>query len=150
MITRRTAFGLPLLLAGLAASPAGAAGEKVLVLKTLGCGCCLGWIEHLKEAGFTVEAKDLAMGALMKEKLDAGLKPGLTACHTGKVAGYVIEGHVPAREVRSLLAERPDAVGLTVPNMPVGSPGMEFGRPEPYDVLLVRRDGTTEVYARYT
>ena len=151
MITRRIMFGLPFLLAGFGLSPTHAAGEKVLVLKTLGCGCCLGWIEHLEEAGFVVEARDLPMGALMKEKLDAGLKPGLTACHTGKVDGYVIEGHVPAREVKRLLVERPDAIGLTVPNMPVGSPGMEYGgEAEPYEVLLVRRDGTTEVYATYS
>ena len=151
MITRRFLFGLPLLLAGLTLSPARAAGESILVLKTLGCGCCLGWVEHLEKAGFTVETKNLAMGALMQEKLAAGLKPGLTSCHTGKIGGYVIEGHVPVREIQRLLAERPDAVGLTVPNMPVGSPGMEYGdKVDPYEVLLVRRDGTTEVYARYS
>ena len=91
------------------------------------------------------------MGELMQEKLAAGLRPGLTSCHTGKVGGYVVEGHVPAREVQRLLAEHPDAIGLTVPNMPVGSPGMEYGgTTDPFDVLLVRRDGTTEVYAEYS
>ena len=147
MVTRRILFGLPLLFAGLALSPADAAGESILVMKTSGCGCCLGWVEHLEEAGFAVEVKDLPMGALMKEKMDAGLKPGLTSCHTGKVAGYVIEGHVPARDIQRLLSERPDAIGLVVPNMPVGSPGMEGGAAEPYEVLLVRRDGTTEIYS---
>lgn len=148
---RQVLFVLPMLFAGLSisSSPAGAAGESILVLKTSGCGCCLGWVEHLEEAGFTVEAKDLFMGDLMKERLDAGLKPGLTSCHTGKTAGYGVEGHVPVREIRRLLAERPDAAGLTVPNMPLGSPGMEYGDPEPYEVLLVHRDGTTEVYAEY-
>ena len=150
MINRRVLFALPVLLGGLALSPAGAVGESIMVLKTSGCGCCLGWIEHLKRAGFSVDAKDLPMGALMQEKLAAGLKPGLTSCHTGKVAGYVVEGHVPAREIQRLLAERPDAIGLSVPNMPLGSPGMDFGgKTEPYEVLLVRRDGTSEVYAEY-
>ena len=150
MITRRSLVGLPLFLAGLALSPAGAASDKILVLKTSGCGCCLSWINHLEEAGFSVEVEDLPMAALMQEKLQAGLKPGLTACHTGKVTGYIVEGHVPARDIQRLLVERPDAIGLTVPNMPVGSPGMETGVPEPYEVLLVHRDGTTEVYAEYT
>jgi hypothetical protein len=108
-------------------------------------GCAQGWIE--KEA-FDDAAK-LPMGALMKEKLDAGLKAGQTSCHTGKIGNYVIEGHVPVREIRRLLAERPDAVGLAVPNMPLGSPGMEYDEPEPYQVLLVRRDGSTEAYATY-
>jgi hypothetical protein len=121
----------------------------MFVMKTSGCGCCLAWVKHLEAAGFTVETKDLPMGEIMKEKLAAGLKPGLTACHTGKLGGYIIEGHVPVREIRRLLAERPDAVGLSVPNMPAGSPGMEYGTPEPYKVLLVRRDGTAETYATY-
>jgi len=87
----------------------------------------------------------------MQKKLGAGLKPALTSCHTGIVEGYVIEGHVPAREIDRLLAERPDAIGLTVPNMPYGSPGMGEPGPDadPYDVLLVRRDGSTELFASY-
>jgi hypothetical protein len=84
------------------------------------------------------------------EKREVGLKPEQSSCHTGQIAGYVVEGHVPAREIRRLLSERPDAVGLTVPDMPLGSPGMESGDDrDPYDVLLVRRDGTTEVFASY-
>lgn len=149
MQTRRKFFALALLLGEFAFSTAGAAAESMLVLKTSGCGCCLAWIKYLEAAGFTVEAQNLPMGALMKEKLDAGLRPGLTACHTGKIGGYIVEGHVPVREIRKLLAERPDAVGLSVPNMPVGSPGMEYGTPEPYEVLLVRRDGTSNTYAQY-
>ena len=85
------------------------------------------------------------MGELMQRKLAAGLKPGLTSCHTGFVGGYVVEGHVPAREVRRLLAERPEAVGLTVPDMPLGSPG----KTEPYDILLVHWNGSPQIYARY-
>lgn len=126
------------------------AGEKMEVLKTSGCICCTTWLEYLEKAGFEVEARDMAMGALMKVKLDAGLKPGLTSCHTGRIDGYVVEGHVPVREIRRLLSERPDAIGLSVPDMPLGSPGMDIGdEREPYDVLLVRKDGATEVFARY-
>ena len=126
-----------------------AAGEAVEVLKTSGCGCCIGWMKHLEEAGYVVTSRDMAMGDLMKVKLDAGLTPDLTSCHTGLVDGYVIEGHVPAREVARLLQERPEAIGLTVPNMPIGSPGMEGDDAESYQVLLVRRDGATEVFASY-
>jgi hypothetical protein len=89
------------------------------------------------------------MGELMQRKLAAGLKPGLTSCRTGFVGGYVVEGHVPAREVRRLLAERPEAVGLAVPDMPLGSPGMEADKTEPYDVLLVHWNGSPQIYARY-
>lgn len=149
MPTRRDLLTVPLMLAVLALSPARAASESMHVLKASGCGCCLAWIKYLEAAGFTVTAENLPMGALMKEKLDAGLKVGMTACHTGKIGGYIVEGHVPAREIRRLLAEQPDAVGLSVPNMPLGSPGMEYDEPEPYQVLLVRRDGTTLTYASY-
>jgi hypothetical protein len=78
-----------------------------------------------------------------------GIPRALGACHTAVIEGYAIEGHVPAREIRRLLAERPKARGLAVPGMPGGSPGMESNRPEPYDVLLVLPDGTHKVYARY-
>lgn len=85
----------------------------------------------------------------MKTKLDAGLTAQLSSCHTGKLSGYVIEGHVPVREIRRLLDERPDAIGLAVPGMPLGSPGMEANKSEPYEVLLVRKDGSTEIFAQY-
>lgn len=126
------------------------AGGAIEVLKSSGCGCCIIWVKHLEAEGFKVETRDLDMGSLMQVKLKAGLKPGLTSCHTGRIEGYVVEGHVPAREIRRLLAERPHAIGLTVPNMPLGSPGMESGNEkEPYDVLLVNNDGSTEVFASY-
>lgn len=107
-------------------------------------------MRHLEFASLVVEAENVSISELMQIKLKAGLKSELTSSHTGKVAGYVIEGHMPVREVRRLLEEQPDATGLTVPGMPLGSPGMETNGPaEPYDVLLVRKDGTTQVYARY-
>ena len=137
-----------LLMIGLT-SPAYAADEAMSVLKTSGCGCCLAWIKRMKEAGFAVEARNVSMGELMKLKLDAGLNAELASCHTGRIGGYIVEGHVPAREIRRLLAERPGAIGLAVPGMPV-PPGMESGNNvDPYAVLLVRKDGSTEVFARY-
>jgi len=129
-----------------------ASGEPVTmdVAKTSGCGCCVAWIDHLKENGFSVKSRNMAMGQLMRFKLDNGIGLKTSSCHTAKVGGYTVEGHVPAREIRRLLKERPDAVGLSVPGMPLGSPGMDFSEErEPFDVLLVRRDGTTETFASY-
>lgn len=126
------------------------AGEAIEVLKTSGCGCCVSWVKYLEGQGFKVKTRNLDMGSMMQVKLKAGLKVDLTSCHTGRIEGYVVEGHVPAREIRRLLANRPDAIGLTVPNMPLGSPGMDAGNEkEPYDVLLVKKDGSTEVFASY-
>jgi hypothetical protein len=128
-----------------------AAASHIEVMSTNGCGCCIAWTKHLEENGYTAEIENLPMAELMQRKLAAGLKPGLTSCHTGMIAGYVIEGHVPAREIDRLLAERPDAIGLTVPDMPYGSPGMGEPWPDadPYDVLLVRSDRSTVVFASY-
>jgi hypothetical protein len=125
----------------------GAPAAPVDVWKSPSCGCCHGWIEHLRAAGFAVVAHDTGNTA---KRAALGIPARLGSCHTARVGGYALEGHVPAREVRRLLAERPRAVGLAVPGMPIGSPGMEDGgRREPYEVLLVRADGTTEVFARY-
>jgi hypothetical protein len=124
--------------------------KSITVWKTSGCGCCLGWIDHVRKAGFAVEAKNIDAGALMKMKLDAGLRADLASCHTARLGHYVIEGHVPAREIGRLLSDQADAIGLAVPGMPTGSPGMESGTTQDaYDVLLIRKDGSTEVYASY-
>lgn len=120
------------------------------VFKSASCGCCVGWGKHLREAGYQVTEKDLPLADLNAKKMEVGLKSGQTSCHTALIDGYVVEGHVPAREITRLLQERPDAIGLTVPDMPYGSPGMgDVNNADPYDVLLVRRDGTTEVFASY-
>ncbi len=121
------------------------------MLSTSGYACCIAWTKHLEENGYTAEVEHLPIADLMQEKIKAGLKPDLTACHTARIEGYVIEGHVPAREINPLLAERPNAIGQAVPGMPYGSPGMGEPGPdaEPYDVLLVHRDGSTEVFANY-
>jgi len=152
MMMRTLSSLRPVWLATLAMTllPAAAFSASLEMMTTGGCACCHAWARHLREAGHEVVVKDLAMGQLMKMKLDAGLPAALTACHTAKVEGYLIEGHVPERDVRRLLDERPDALGLVVPGMPIGSPGMESGnKREPYEVLLLKKDGSTEVFARY-
>jgi hypothetical protein len=98
------------------------------------CGCCSGWVQHLQRSGFSAVVLDTRDIDAVKTRL--GVPDDLAACHTAELAGYVIEGHVPAEALRRLLAERPGATGLAVPGMPIGSPGMEGGTPEKYDVVL--------------
>lgn len=132
------------------ANAAQAAAEAIEVWKSATCSCCEAWVEHMDANGFAVTARNVDSPTLQQIKRQAGLTKDLSACHTGKIGGYVVEGHVPAADVKRLLAEKPDAVGLTVPGMPVGSPGMEDGdKTEPYDVLLVKKDGTTEIFAKH-
>lgn len=127
-----------------------AAAPEIHVLKDRNCGCCGAWVKILKRDGFTVTTEDTHNGALIRYKMDNGIPPAMASCHTARIEGYLIEGHVPAADIRRLLAERPDARGLAVPGMPYGSPGMgpETQR-EAYDVHLIRRDGTTEVFTHY-
>jgi len=130
------------------AGGARAAQPAIEVYKSASCGCCNDWIAHLRLNGFAVRGLDVREPGEYRRR--HGMPDALGSCHTARVEGYTIEGHVPAREIRRLLKERPDAVGLSVPGMPVGSPGMEQGgRVDPYEVLLVARDGRTTVYARY-
>jgi hypothetical protein len=121
------------------AIPAAAAEPVITVHKDPSCGCCSGWVQHLQKAGFptkVIETRDLdAVKTRLKVPDD------LAACHTAEVAGYVVEGHVPAIALKRLLAEKPDATGLAVPGMPVGSPGMEGGTPERYEVVLFGANG---------
>jgi len=117
----------------------------VLVYKTEGCGCCNAWVEHLRAAGFEVDARNVTDIASIKA--GAGIGPSVSSCHTALVDGYVVEGHVPADVIERMLAERPDIAGLAVPGMPVGSPGMEGDGAKPYEVLALDRQGRTSVYA---
>jgi hypothetical protein len=113
------------------------------------CGCCAEWVDHVKAAGFkTVVHEDEDMETV---KNSLGVPGDVRSCHTAQVGKYLIEGHVPAADVRKLLASKPDAAGLAAPGMPDSSPGMAVpGQPhQPYDVLLFRRDGKTEVFARH-
>lgn len=126
------------------------ARPKLHVLKDPNCGCCSAWMEIMEADGFDVSAENSTGTALFRFKFDKGVPQNMTSCHTGMIDGYVVEGHVPPADVRRLLAERPDAVGLSVPGMPYGSPGMgpEDER-EAYDVFLIRRDGSVEVFQSY-
>lgn len=139
---KKLLLGAALTLASMAASAA-----SLEVYKSPTCGCCIKWVEHMRENGFDVKVHETQNLQPIKEK--AGLRAGLGSCHTAFIDGYTIEGHVPAKEVKRLLEERPEAVGLTVPAMPIGSPSMEMGdRQDPYQVLLFDDKGT-KVYAQY-
>lgn len=139
-----TALSSPLLLAQARAQP------LVRVWKDPNCGCCNDWITYLEANGFRVESFDTG-NSVARQRL--GMPHALASCHTAQVGGYVIEGHVPAADIQRLLREQPNALGLSVPGMPIGSPGMdgpEYGdRRDPYDVLLVQRDGRTRVWNSY-
>ena len=139
-----------------AASPVAAlaAGKPTIeVWKSPTCGCCRDWIVHLQANGFQVTVHDVSEAAKAGQRLKLGLADKFGSCHTGLVDGYVVEGHVPARDIARLLKERPKVVGLAVPGMPVGSPGMDGplyqGRKDAYAVLLVQKDGNASVYQAY-
>lgn len=141
---------LPTLLLAVPLAFPAAAQTAGVVYKSPTCGCCEKWVEHMEKAGISLAPKDMSSGELMRHKLKVGLSAQQASCHTAEIGGYVVEGHVPAEDVKRLLAEKPDAIGLTVPDMPIGSPGMEAGdTKEPYDVLLVKKDGSTEVFAKH-
>ncbi len=135
--------------AGRAGQAAEAALPTVLVHKSPSCGCCGVWVEHLRQAGFNVDVRDVDDMGPVKQRL--GVPHGKGSCHTAEVGGYLVEGHVPAEDVKRLLAQRPAARGLVLPGMPMGSPGMEMpdGRVQPYTVELVAQDGSTTPFAHH-
>ena len=128
-------------------SPSQQSGSVVTVFKTPTCGCCGKWVEHLKANGFAVKVQEVSDTSNYERQYH--VPRSMVSCHTAVVNGYTIEGHVPATEIKRLLNERPKAVGLAVPGMPVGSPGMETGRGEAYSVFLFDESGRATVYARY-
>lgn len=121
---KRMTQALTIALALFPAAQALAEATAIDVRKTNGCGCCLSWMNHLEENGFAPTGENMFGGSLVRFKLDNGVPQRMVSCHTALIEGYVIEGHVPAADIRRLLEERPDAVGLAVPGMPYGSPGM--------------------------
>ena len=149
MLTR-TLLVLSLMIFGVTPVAAADTPSSIEVWKSATCKCCGAWVKHLEANGFAVTVNDVDTGALAAPKRQVGVGDQLASCHTAKIDGYVVEGHVPSSDIKRLIAERPDATGLTVPGMPVGSPGMEQGAEfEPYDVLLIKKDGATEVFAKH-
>lgn len=139
-LTAALGFSTPLLAAG--------AAQNIHVYKSPTCGCCTDWVKHLEANGFEVDVTETQN--LNPIKRDAGLTPALASCHTAFVGDYVIEGHVPASDIQRLIADAPKARGLSVPGMPVGSPGMEMGdRKDPYQVLLFNDQGQTRVFSEH-
>ncbi|AGA90856.1 putative metal-binding protein [Thioflavicoccus mobilis 8321] len=144
-IPHRTTLGLAILI-GLT-GPAVAGLPPMTVYKSPTCGCCTAWAEHLRDNGLEVRTVDLS--DLGQVKAMAGVAPAQASCHTAMIDGYVIEGHVPADDIKRLLADHPPVRGLTVPGMPLGSPGMEGPRSEHYQVLTIDADGHTAVFAEH-
>ena len=150
--TRRAALLGLTALASTAALPlrAQTSAGTVAVLKDPGCGCCEVWADTLRAAGFDVTVEEADHDTLERARVTGGVPQDLYGCHTGRMGELVIEGHVPAADILRLMAEAPDAAGLAVPGMPMGSPGMEAdGMRDAFDVVLWRQDGTTAVFASY-
>ena len=118
----------------------------VVVYKSPTCGCCGKWVTHMEDAGFSVEVENRRDLAPIKHEL--GVPGRMQSCHTAKVGDYIVEGHVPADLVKRMLDEKPDIKGLAVPGMPMGSPGMEGPRKDPYNVIAIGNDGRFQVFAR--
>ncbi|HEU0311649.1 MAG TPA: DUF411 domain-containing protein [Sphingomicrobium sp.] len=146
MSVRRPIFFAVAAAAAFVSSAASAA--QLTVHKSPYCGCCAKWIEHVEKHGFTVKVVETEDMVAVKKRL--GVPDAMASCHTTQAAGYFIEGHVPAADIKRLLAEKPVAAGIAVPGMPLGSPGMEAaGQKQPYATILVRKNGTTSTYARH-
>ncbi|MCL7980480.1 MAG: DUF411 domain-containing protein [marine benthic group bacterium] len=131
---------------------ANVSAETLVVYKTETCGCCGKWVDHMAENGFEVEVHDMSQEELGALKTARGIDRGLQSCHTAEIGGYLVEGHVPAKDLQRLLAEKPDGVkGIAVPGMPIGSPGMEAedGHVDEYEVVTFDDAGETKVYAWY-
>jgi hypothetical protein len=152
LLSRLCVLWSTLPLAALATNPS-PTRPLIEVWKTASCGCCKDWLKHVQAAGFQVKAHDVSDDVKRQKRQQLGQPEAFGSCHTAVVDGYVVEGHVPAREISRMLKERPRAVGLAVPGMPVGSPGMdgpEYGtRRDKFAVLLVQRDGRQSVYQNY-
>lgn len=139
----RFAIAAALMIAGTAANAA-----SMTVMKSPSCGCCSKWVEHVRAHGFDVNVVNVE--DIMAVKAKAGIPEKLASCHTTKVGGYVVEGHVPAADIKKLLAQKPKARGIAVAGMPAGSPGMEAGSfKQPYETILIKADGSTSVFARH-
>ena len=147
-LTRRAVLVMAAMSAFAGPVLAAAARMRVTIWKTPNCGCCKDWVKHLETNGFEVVTHDVKETASKRQALGLAEKYG--SCHTATVNGYVLEGHVPARDIQRLLRDKPSAIGLAVPGMPVGSPGMEMGTgADAFDVVLVLKDGSSRVFQSY-
>ena len=143
---RKTLFGAIAFAAMFIGSAAHAA--TMTVYKNPSCGCCGKWVEHVEKHGFTVAVVPVDDMMALKQRL--GVPDSAVSCHTTKVGNYIVEGHVPAQDIKRLLAQKPKARGIAVAGMPMGSPGMEQGGlRQPYATLLIKNDGTTSVFAQH-
>lgn len=124
-----------------------AQAEDIMVYKSPTCGCCKKWVNHLRKEGFNVKTKDYRDMKPIKQTI--GVKGQYQSCHTAKVGKYFIEGHVPAKDIKKLLKDKPDIKGLAVPGMPMGSPGMEGHRKDKYNVIAVDKNNTSSIYSSY-
>ncbi|MFN3780047.1 MAG: DUF411 domain-containing protein [Brevundimonas aurantiaca] len=150
LLTRRVwLLGASMLAASTSACAQTRPSPSMRVFKTPTCACCDAWVQHLRDAGFGISIT--VMPSLRSVRSSHGMPEALASCHTGLIETYVVEGHVPADDIKRLLRERPQAVGLAVPGMPLGSPGMETadGQVQPYETLLVLASGQTRVFARH-
>lgn len=145
-IAIRTFLAGSMIIGALSGSGSHAAATTIDVYKSPTCKCCAKWVDHMRANGFTVNTHDVGNKEARER---AGISTTLGSCHTAMVDGYAIEGHVPAQDVKRFLKERPAAIGLAVPGMPHGSPGMEGARSDPYNVLLIDKQGDTKVYSRH-
>ncbi len=144
-ITKRV---LAALIVAVSATAVGAqSAPAVAVFKSATCGCCAKWVDHVRANGFAPTATNVDDMNAVKAKHN--VPQALHSCHTALVGGYVIEGHVPAADIKRLLKERPAVVGLAVPGMPAGSPGMEGPPPQKYDVVTFDKQGKTSVFATH-
>lgn len=126
---------------------ADASAEEIMVYKSPTCGCCKKWVRHLRDAGFKVKTEDHRNLTPVKQSI--GVSPRFQSCHTAKVGKYFIEGHVPASDIKKLLKEKPDIRGLSVPGMPMGSPGMEGRRKDKYNVIAIDKNNNATIYSSY-
>ena len=148
MIDRRTMIGLVLAAIPAAACAKPAKAAELAIYKSPTCGCCGAWVDHVKASGFKAVVHEMEDVTPMAMKL--GVPDELRSCHTAAIRGYFVEGHVPATDIRKLLAERPKARGIAVPGMPIGSPGMEQGdRRDAYDTRLVMHDGSSRIFVKH-
>lgn len=143
----KKALGLVLFLSAATGTTLAQTYPVVEVFKSPTCGCCGKWVEHLRSNGFKVNARDVTDVNAERKRL--GMPDRYSSCHTASVGGYLVEGHVPATDIQRLLKEKPKAVGIAVPAMPPGSPGMESPKPVSYETLLVQKDGSNQVFARH-